>query len=140
MRIFRKTHKEIQKGAGIGSRNTIIDGVRHLVSIGLVKVTSSVGVSDGNEYEIFTPDETGYTGISGISGIISIIGTSGTTDSSSITETSQNLVIPVQPLSGISGITQLSENKTIYDDTKTSLKTIENHDDDVFAEMIKILT
>lgn len=118
-RTFRKTHREIMKGAGIGSRTTIFDGLRHLENIGLITVISSVGVSVGNEYEIFTPDELGYTGITGITGTTGI---------------SQKVVIPVQPLSGTTGTTQTIENKDTYSDPKTSFKDNEYIDDEPAAQ------
>lgn len=136
VRVFRKTHKEIQKGAGIGSRNTVIDGVKHLESIGLIRVTSAVGMAGGNEYEIFTPDEIGY---GEIAGLISPTDTTDTTGTYQLYQLYQKLVIPVIPVSGITGITQTTENKSIYGDSKTSLKTIENNDDEAFAEMLEIL-
>lgn len=117
-RQFRRTHKEIQKGSGIGSRNTVIDGLKHLEIIGLIKKTSAVGEAGGNEYEIFTPDEIGYTGITDTTGI------------TGITESSRNLVIPVIPESGYTGITQSTENKDTYTASKTSLKTNTKNDDE----------
>lgn len=126
-RVLRKTHKEIQKGSGIGSRNTILDGLKHLQSIGLLKFNSAVGEAFGNEYEIFTPEELGYTGITGTTG------TTGTT------ELSQKLVIPVIPETGITGITQTIENKDSYSDAKTSFKDFKYIDDEAFAAMLKIL-
>jgi hypothetical protein len=117
-RTFRKTHREIMKGAGIGSRTTILDGLRHLENIGLITILSSVGVAVGNEYEIFTPDELGYTSYTGITGITGIY---------------QKVVIPVIPLSGITGITQTIENKDTYSDPKTSFKDNEYIDDEPAA-------
>ena len=127
IRTFRKTHKDIMKGAGIGSRNTVINGLRHLESIGLVKIISAVGVLIGNEYEIFTPDELGYT---------SYTDTTGITDTTGLY---QKVVIPVIPLSGITDTTQTIENKGTYSATKTSFKDNEKNDDEAYAGLIKIL-
>ena len=44
-REVQKTHKEIMNGAGIGSRNTIVNGMKHLQSIGLIYFESDVGKS-----------------------------------------------------------------------------------------------
>ena len=117
-RTFRKTHREIMKGAGIGSRTTILDGLRHLENIGLITILSSVGVAVGNEYEIFTPDELGYTSCTGYTGTTGI---------------SQKVVVPVQPLSGITGTTQTIENKDIYSHPKTSFKDYKYIDDEPAA-------
>lgn len=120
-RIVRKTHGEIKAGAGLGSRNTVLDGLRHLAQIGLIRIVSSVGVNEGNEYEIFTPEEIGITGTTGTTGISALTGLTGI---------SQNLAIPVQPYSGTTGTFQNTENKDTSAEAKTFFKTEEKRTDD----------
>ena len=134
-RTVRCTHGEIKKGAGIGSRNTIIDGLKHLAAVGLVKFISSVGVNEGNEYEIFTPEEIGYTGYPGITDTTGITGYTGI---------SQNLVIPIQPDFGTTGTFQTLENQSISAEAKTLYKTNKEKTDDerlraAFGELLLIL-
>ena len=129
VRSLKKTHKEIQKGAGIGSRNTIISGLKHLQNIGLIKFNSAVGEPFGNEYEIFTPEELGYPSYTTFSG------TTG------MSQLYQKLVIPVQPVSGTTGITQTVENKDSYDSPKTFFKDKDfKSDDDAYDAMRAVLT
>lgn len=120
-RTFCKTHREIMKGAGIGSRSTIFVGLRHLENIGLITILSSVGAAVGNEYEIFTPDELGYTSYTSY------------TSYTGITGISQKLVIPVVPESGTTGTTQTIENKGTYSVPKTSFKDNKYIDDEPAA-------
>jgi hypothetical protein len=123
-RTVRCTHSQIKRGAGIGSRNTIIDGIKHLAQIELIKFVSSVGVNDGNEYEIFTPEELGYPGYTSLTGSTDTTGTSG------ISGISQNLDVPIQPDSGITGTIQNTQNKDTSDIAKTLIKTNKEENDD----------
>jgi hypothetical protein len=127
VRSLKKTHKEIQKGAGIGSRNTVFHGLKHLQNIGLIKFNSAVGEPFGNEYEIFTPEELGYTSYTTQIGI------------TEISQLYQKVVIPVQPLFGITGTTQTIENKDTCENPKTSFKDFKYIDDEAFAAMTEIL-
>lgn len=127
-RFLRKTHKEIQKGSGVGSRNTILDGLKHLQNIGLIKFNSAVGEAFGNEYEVFAPEELGYTGITG---------TTGTTGTSQLY---QQLVQPVVPTAGTTGITQTTDSKGDREYSNTSFKDFKENDDDAYAKMLEILT
>lgn len=124
-RVVRKTHGEIKAGAGLGSRNTVLDGLKHLAAIGIIRTVSSVGVNEGNEYEIYTPEELGFPISPGTTGITGITGTTGYTETTGNTGISQNLVIPVLPESGTTGIIETTENKDAYGDAKTFLKTKE---------------
>lgn len=117
-RTVRKSRKEIKKGSGLGSMVTVDAAIEHLIQIGLLKVNRSVGSLNGNEYEIFTPEETdSSTSISSISSI------------SSNTSPIQNLVELDIPESGNTRRSQNIENKTGYGDANTSFKTNTNDDD-----------
>lgn len=131
-REVRKTHKEIMSGAGIGSRNTVVNGMKHLLSIGLINFDSDVGKSQGNLYQVFAPEEIGYTSLT------------DTTDTTDTTGIAQKVVIPVIPLSGITGITQTQENKDTYEFPKTFFKDFKYIDDEetlaAFLKMINKLS
>lgn len=132
-RVFRKTHKEIQKGAGIGSRNTVIEGIKHLGNIGLIIKKSTVGVFAGNEYELFTPEELGYTNLTGITDTTGVTGTTGI---------AQNLVKPVIPEIGYTGTTQIQEKNSSYEDANTSYKDFKPDDEGrtAFFELNEVLS
>jgi len=127
-RTIKKTHKEIMKGAGIGSRNTAISGLKYLQSIGLIGFDSAVGESGGNTYQIHSPEELGYIGITN---------TTNTTGITGITTLSQKVVIPVIPESGYTGTTQTTENKDRLDASKTSFKDANTNDDETFLGFIE---
>ena len=124
-RKIRRTFNEIQKGAGIGSRNTVISGIAHLESIKLVIREVAVGEFLGNFYEIFTPEELGYDAILGSTSSTNLTG------STSSTETTQKVVVPVVPESGTTGTTLIVASKDTYRIPKTSFK--DNTDDDDYS-------
>lgn len=137
IRTFRKTHNEIKQGAGVGSRNTILDGLRHLERIGLIKIVSSVGVTSGNEYEIFTLDELGYTDLNGITGITSAKKAAQSAGAAASIDIPDIAAIPVVqdmsdiPISNLSGVSEDIENKDNYDDdANIFLKDVEYIDED----------
>ncbi len=125
-RVIRKSRKEIKMSSKLGSMVTVDAAIEHLEKIGLLKVIPNIGSSNGNEYEIFTPEEIDLT-------VTSISSISSNTRYTSLTQKVDDLDIPE---SGISSITQTIENKTTSDDTKTSLKT-NTTDDDGFAHFIE---
>lgn len=126
-REVRKTHKEIMTGAGIGSRNTVVNGMKHLLLIGLIYFDSDVGKAKGNLYKVFTPEEIGYT---------SLGDTTGITDTTGV---AQKVVIPVTPLSGITDTTQTIENKDTYGFPKTFFKDFKYIDDETLPAFLKMI-
>lgn len=125
IRTIRKSRREIKVGSGLGSMVTVDAALEHLQNVGLITVKPAIGSLDGNEYEIFTPEEasTRYTSIS------------STPSTSSPT---QNLVQLDIPETSISSITQTIDNKDTSGLPNTSFKTNTN-DDDEYSELIKIL-
>ncbi len=121
-RKIRRTFNEIQKGTGIGSRNTVISGIAHLESIKLIIREVAVGESLGNFYEIFTPEELGYDVFLGSTSSTNLTG------STSSTGTTQKVVVPVVPESGTTGTTLPVASKDTYSFSKTFFK--DNTDDD----------
>ena len=133
-RTIRKSRNEIKKNSKLGSMVTVDAAIGHLEKIGLIKVIPNIGSIGGNEYEIYTPEETDmyYTSIASIASI------------ASNTSLTQNLVVLDTPESSISSTTQTITKKDSYANAKTSLKTnIKNDDEErlhkVFAPMMKRL-
>jgi hypothetical protein len=124
--LTRKSRREIKEGSGIGSIVTVDAAIEHLVKVGLLKVSHSAGSPFGNEYEVFTPNEIGGT-------------TYTTYTSSTSSRPVQKLDVLVLPLSGIGSIGYSVENKTTYENPKTSLKTNTKNDDEALADLTRIL-
>ncbi len=124
-RTIRKSRKEIKDGSALGSLVTVDAAIEHLIRVGLLKVVRSVGSQNGNEYEIFMPEEIDptYTSIS---------------STSRYTRPVQKVVVLEQLLSGRASIGQVVENKDIYNLPKTSLKTNTKNDDEAFAAMVDV--
>lgn len=132
-RTVRKTHGEIQNGTGIGSLNTVKNGLRYLEQIGLISKTSAVGEASGNIYETFTPEEANL-----------IDSNSLVRPVSSVSPLRQELVQPVRPEIDRTNLTQTIDKPDNYADSKTSFKdNIKNDDErrvyEVFSIMAKRL-
>lgn len=125
-RLTRKSRKEIKDGSGIGSLVTVDAAIEHLVRVGLLKVLHSAGSPFGNEYEVFTPNEIGGA-------------TYTTYTSSTSSRPIQKLDVLVLPLSGIGSIGYNVENKAIYENPNTSLKTNTKNDDESLADLTRVL-
>jgi hypothetical protein len=54
---FQVSRREIQKGTGIGSLNTVDDALEHLESFGLLQRYFLPGANEGQIYELLTLDE-----------------------------------------------------------------------------------
>jgi hypothetical protein len=118
VRSTRKSRREIKAGAGLGSMVTVDAALEHLQNVGLIAVKPEIGSLIGNEYEVFTPEETS-TSIS---------------STSSSTRITQNLDILDVLDSSISSTTQTVENTGGWTPPNTSFKTKDiNTDDEAFA-------
>jgi hypothetical protein len=118
----RKSRREIKAGSGLGSMVTVDAALEHLENVGLIAVRPAVGSLSGNEYEVFTPDDT-YTSTS-----------SGASTSSS-TRIAQKVDELDVPEFGSARTTQSIEKKGDSGQPNTSFKTKEiNTDDEAFAE------
>lgn len=123
-RTVRKSRREIKSGAGLGSMVTVDAALEHLQQVGLIAVKPVVGSLVGNEYEVFTPEES-YTSIS---------------STPRYTSPTQKVDILDILESSISSITQTTENTGTYAPPKTSFKTKEEiDDDDAFAACAEVL-
>jgi len=124
VRSVRKSRREIKTGSGLGSMVTVDAALEHLRSVGLIKISPAIGSLIGNEYEVFTPEET-YTSIS------------STTSTSSATSPTQNLVHLDIPESSISSTTQITEKAEAYRPPNTFFKT--NTDDDEYTHTARAI-
>jgi hypothetical protein len=116
-RSVRKSRKEILKGSGLGSMVTVDAAVDHLKNVGLLDVRPAVGSLNGNEYEVFTPEESS---------------TSSTSTSSTTSLTQKVVVLDVLESSSTS-ITQTTDSIAGYSPPKTSFKTKKENLDDEAA-------
>jgi hypothetical protein len=116
-RSVRKSRKEILKGSGLGSMVTVDAAVEHLKHVGLLDVRPAVGSLNGNEYEVFTPEETSTRSPS-------------STSTTSLTQKVDNLDVLE---SGSTSITQAVDSIESYSPPKTSFKTKEENLDDEAA-------
>jgi hypothetical protein len=118
-RSTRKSRREIKAGSGLGSMVTVDAALEHLENVGLIAIRLAIGSLTGNEYEVFTPEETSTS-------------TSSITSLTRITQKVDKLDIPD---SGISSTTQLVEKSGTWEMPNTSFKTKDiNTDDEAFAE------
>lgn len=126
-RTVRKSRREIKAGAGLGSMVTVDAALEHLQQVSLIAVKPAVGSLVGNEYEIFTPEES-YT---------SIPSSASTARTTSLTQKVVELGVP---LSSSTSTTQLPENIRTSTPANTSFNTKEEIDDDnALTGLAKIL-
>jgi hypothetical protein len=126
-RKIQLTKIEIMKKTGL-SFNTIQTHIRYLKESGLLKVEMIIGKHEGSIYEILIPEE-----------IKKITQDYPTQDNPRL----PNPTLKTQPdtiqVLGHLGLSNSIENKDTYSSAKTSLKTIEDNDDETFVEMQKVL-
>ena len=125
-RTIRRSRTDIKYGAGLGSINTVDAAVAHLELVGLITRRRIVGESDGNEFEVFTPEETAER----IFSIPNPHGSTGSTNPIGSTNITQNMVVPIVPENGITGTTSNAIQSDTYSQPKTSFKTKEEGTDD----------
>jgi hypothetical protein len=113
-RTVRKSRKEIKAGAGLGSMVTLDAAIEHLQQVGLISINPSVGSLLGNQYEVFTPEETSTS-------------TSSTSSTSSLTQNVDELDVPE---SGYTRQTQPNDFQATSSSANTSFKTKEENTDD----------
>ncbi len=122
-RRIRISRPKLMKMADIGSRVTFDTNVNHLRSIGLVEVTTVTGEHEGNEYEVFIPEE--------------VESMPSQTSQTSLTGYAQKLDRLVSLETSQTRHTLSVEDKEGYDLPKTSFKTnTEKTDDEAFAPLV----
>lgn len=128
IRTVRRSRPQLLRGAGFGSMGTVERCVDFLVEVGLLKVRSIVGEAEGNEYEVFTPEEVGPA-------LFGLPPSMGTTHETGNTESTLKQVLPVIPETGSTGSTLSSNESEVSGGPKTSFKTEEQKlDDEALAQ------
>src|SRR5215204_579327 len=128
-RKVRISRPKLMKLAHIGARATFDANVEHLHTVGLLAVTVVAGEHEGNEYEVFIPEELSMP--------------SQTSQGSQTSQTShaQKLDRLVRLETSQTRHTSSVENTGIYGEAKTSFKTNTENDDDealaIFVATIK---
>jgi hypothetical protein len=117
------------KLAHIGSRVTFDANINHLRAVGLIDVTVVTGEHDGNEYEVFIPEE-----------LESMTSQTSHSSQTSLTSHAQKLDRLVSLETSQTRHTLSVENTEGYIEPKTSFKTnIEKTDDEAFALFVGLL-
>ncbi len=120
-RKIRATRSDLIRWAGV-SDVTIDKHIRHLKSVGLLKVELIIGSHEGNWYEVFIPEE-----------VTQLTQPYQPNLPKKVSNHVTNLVSNV-------GRVYLDETKGSYEFPKTSLKTIEENDDDALAEFAQAMS
>jgi len=124
-RKVRISRPKLMKLAHIGARATFDANVEHLRVIGLIAVTVVAGEHEGNEYEVFIPEE---------------LSIPSQTSQTSLTSHAQKLDRLVRLETSQTRHTSSVENTGTYAEPKTSFKTnIERTDDEAFATLVEKL-
>ena len=124
-RKVRISRPKLMKLAHIGARATFDANVEHLRAIGLIAVTVVAGEHEGNEYEVFIPEE---------------LSIPSQTSQTSLTSHAQKLDRLVRLETSQTRHTSSVENTGTYGEPKTSFKTnTERTDDEAFATLVEKL-
>ncbi len=132
-RVVRRSRPQLLRGADFGSMGTVERCIDFLTAVGLLKVRTIVGESEGNEYEIFTPEEVAPA-------LLGLSPSTGNTYGTGETGSTLNQVLPVLPETGITGSTLSSMPPSVSGEPNTSFKTTEEKpDDEAFAGLVALL-
>jgi hypothetical protein len=124
-RKVRVSRPKLMKLANIGARATFDTNVDHLRAVGLITVTVVTGEHEGNEYEVFIPEE---------------VSIPSQTSQTSQTRYAQKLDRLVRLETSQTRHTLSVENTGTYGEAKTSFKTnTERADDEAFAGLVSLL-
>jgi hypothetical protein len=127
-RKVRIPRPKLMKVAHIGARATFDSNVEHLRAVGLIAVTVLAGEHEGNEYEVFIPEE------------LSMPSQTSLTSLTSLTSHAQKLDRLVRLETSQTRHTSSVDNTGIYAEPKTSFKTnTESDDDEAFARLVSRL-
>src|SRR5215204_535967 len=127
-RKTRISRPKLMKLAHIGARVTFDANVDHLRTVGLIDVTVVAGEHEGNEYEVFIPEE------------LSIPSLTSQTTMTSQTSHAQKVDRLVSLETSQTRYTSSVDNTGAYGDPKTSFKTnTERTDDEAFATLVEKL-
>ena len=123
-RTVRISKPKLMKGTGIGSPQTFYRNINYLESIGLIKRTEIIGEWDGNEYEVFVPEEINLKSVQSVQSVQS--------DNSP-----QKQVVLVVPETELTVLSSQPINTGDPATPKTSFKDSSNTDDETCALFIK---
>lgn len=124
-RKVRVSRPKLMKLAHIGARVTFEANIEHLRAVGLIAVTVLTGEHEGNEYEVFIPEE------------LSMPSQTSQASMPSLTSHAQKLDRLVRLETSQTRHTSTVENTGGYANPKTSFKTnTESDDDEAFARLI----
>lgn len=127
-RKVRISRPRLMKLAHIGARATFDANVEHLSLVGLLAVTVVAGEHEGNEYEVFIPEE------------LSMPSQTSLTTMTSLTSHAQKLDRLVRLETSQTRHTSSVDNTDTYGEPKTSFKTnTEKTDDEAFAALVEKL-
>ena len=127
-RKIRISRPRLMKLAHIGARATFDANVEHLRLVGLLAVMVVAGEHEGNEYEVFIPEE------------LSMPSQTSQTTMTSLTSHAQKLDRLVRLETSQTRHTSSVENTDTYGEPKTSFKTnTERTDDEAFAALVEKL-
>lgn len=128
-RTIQATRTELMKWAGIGSRNTFLNHMRHFLKVGLLIRHFEIGDNDGAAYEVCIPEEIDLSTL-GSPRLTSAQPTSDRLGSAQeVGGGSDQNVIRRDP-------GQTTENTSTSDSPKTSFKTSEKNIDDEAAAAV----
>jgi hypothetical protein len=128
-RTIQATRTELMKWAGIGSRNTFLNHMRHFLKVGLLIRHFEIGDNDGAAYEVCIPEEIDLSNL-GSPRLTSAQPTSARlTSTQEVGGGSDQNVIRRDP-------GQTTENISASDSSKTSFKTSEQNLDDEAAAAV----
>jgi len=123
VRHIRIRKSKLMKLADIGSRITFESNIQHLEVIGFIKVTAIAGSHEGNEFEVFLPEES----------------LPSQTSQTGQTRSTQKLDRLVSLETSQTSQTLLIENKALSESLRHSSKTNTNTDDEPFGKMNETL-
>lgn len=124
-RRVRISRPKLMKLAHIGARATFDANVDHLRAVGLITVTIVTGEHEGNEYEVFIPEE------------LSMPSQTSQSSQTSLTRYAQKVDRLVSLETSQTRHTASVENTDTYEEPKTSFKTNTDKDDDeAFAPLV----
>ena len=127
-RKVRIPRPKLMKLAHIGARATFDANIDHLRTVGLIAVTVVAGEHEGNEYEVFIPEE------------LSIPSQTSQGSHTSQSSHAQKIDRLVSLETSQTRHTPFVEDTEGYDRVKTSFKTnTEKPDDEAFAELVALL-
>lgn len=118
-RTIRMSKSSLMRGSGIKSTHTYYNNIRHLVKIGLIAITRIDGEADGNQFEVFLPEE--LKGSEHLAHLEQL---------TQLTALTQKLHVAASAGSALTALGSNPMDMGVAEPPKTSLKTKTKNDDD----------